>query len=193
MQDKTKEEAKAANEAEIVENKNEKMPAETGNEKESSSDRKSGEENNSGNRKDLLWSIAGIYLIYTAYDLGDSYFKKEEGSSLGFFLAGIAFGIIGAYLLYRVIRDNLRAEKRKKAEAAAQQAAAGEENGKAAGGREEKTLAEKAAGRKAAGQPQKMSISQRARLVESLSEAEDVPAQSESPDQPEISDDISDK
>ena len=97
---------------------------------------KSGEEESDtekqkvSNGRFILWSLAGVYLLYTSYSLCKGYVTGEEGTSMGFMLAGIAFAAIGAGLLFFGIKNMLSEEKIKKAKAAknaAMEAAAGGE------------------------------------------------------------------
>ena len=57
------------------------------------------EEQKVSNGRFILWSLAGVYLLYTSYSLCKGYVTGEEGTSMGFMLAGIAFAAIGAGLL----------------------------------------------------------------------------------------------
>ena len=58
------------------------------------------EEQKVSNGRFILWSLAGVYLLYTSYSLCKGYVTGEEGTSMGFMLAGIAFAAIGAGLLF---------------------------------------------------------------------------------------------
>ena len=49
------------------------------------------EEQKVSNGRFILWSLAGVYLLYTSYSLCKGYVTGEEGTSMGFMLAGIAF------------------------------------------------------------------------------------------------------
>ena len=93
-----------------------------------------------------------MYLLYTSYSLCKGYVTGEEGTSMGFMLAGIAFAAIGAGLLFFGIKNMLSEEKIKKAKAAknaAMEAAAGGELKK----------------EDASGQNRSMSIAERANMV----------------------------
>lgn len=84
----------------------------------------------------------------------------EEGTSMGFMLAGIAFAAIGAGLLFFGIKNMLSEEKIKKAKAAknaAMEAAAGGELKK----------------EDASGQNRSMSIAERANMVKNLEDEEE--------------------
>ena len=78
---------------------------------------KSGEEESDtekqkvSNGRFILWSLAGVYLLYTSYSLCKGYVTGEEGTSMGFMLAGIAFAAIGAGLLFFGIKNMLSEEK----------------------------------------------------------------------------------
>ena len=88
------------------------------------------EEQKVSNGRFILWSLAGVYLLYTSYSLCKGYVTGEEGTSMGFMLAGIAFAAIGAGLLFFGIKNMLSEEKIRKAKAAknaAMEAAAGGE------------------------------------------------------------------
>ena len=58
------------------------------------------EETKSPNARYVLWILAGGYLLYTAYSLCKGFIAGEEGTSIGFLLAGIAFAVIGAGLVF---------------------------------------------------------------------------------------------
>ena len=51
------------------------------------------EEQKVSNGRFILWSLAGVYLLYTSYSLCKGYVTGEEGTSMGFMLAGIAFAL----------------------------------------------------------------------------------------------------
>ena len=67
------------------------------------------EEQKVSNGRFILWSLAGVYLLYTSYSLCKGYVTGEEGTSMGFMLAGIAFAAIGAGLLFFGIKNMLSA------------------------------------------------------------------------------------
>ena len=118
------------------------------------------EEQKVSNGRFILWSLAGVYLLYTSYSLCKGYVTGEEGTSMGFMLAGIAFAAIGAGLLFFGIKNMLSEEKIKKAKAAknaAMEAAAGGELKKEA----------------ASGQNRSMSIAERANMVKNLEDEEE--------------------
>ena len=127
---------------------------------------KSGEEESDtekqkvSNGRFILWSLAGVYLLYTSYSLCKGYVTGEEGTSMGFMLAGIAFAAIGAGLLFFGIKNMLSEEKIRKAKAAknaAMEAAAGGELKK----------------EDASGQNRSMSIAERANMVKNLEDEEE--------------------
>ena len=45
------------------------------------------EEQKVSNGRFILWSLAGVYLLYTSYSLCKGYVTGEEGTSMGFMLA----------------------------------------------------------------------------------------------------------
>ena len=101
-----------------------------------------------------------MYLLYTSYSLCKGYVTGEEGTSMGFMLAGIAFAAIGVGLLFFGIKNMLSEEKIKKAKAAknaAMEAAAGGELKK----------------EDASGQNRSMSIAERANMVKNLEDEEE--------------------
>ena len=105
------------------------------------------EEQKVSNGRFILWSLAGVYLLYTSYSLCKGYVTGEEGTSMGFMLAGIAFAAIGAGLI----------KKAKAAKNAAMEAAAGGELKK----------------EDASGQNRSMSIAERANMVKNLEDEEE--------------------
>ena len=112
-------------------------------------------EQKSSNGRFLLWTLAGIYLLYTGYSLCKGFITGAEGTGMGFMLAGIAFAVIGVGLLFLSIKNMLSEEKLKKAKIAknaAMEAAAGGELNKET----------------ASGQHKSMSIAERANLVKEL-------------------------
>ena len=113
------------------------------------------EEQKSSNARFLLWTLAGIYLLYTGYSLCKGFITGAEGTSIGFMLAGIAFAVIGVGLLFLSIKNMLSEEKLKKAKMA--KSAALEAT---AGGELKKETA--------SGQHTSMSIAERANLVKEL-------------------------
>ena len=118
------------------------------------------EEQKVSNGRFILWSLAGVYLLYTSYSLCKGYVTGEEGTSMGFMLAGIAFAVIGVGLLVASIKTMISEDKLKKAKAAkdaAMAAAAGGELDKGDG----------------SGTKKSMSISERANLAKRLENEEE--------------------
>ena len=113
------------------------------------------EEQKSSNARFLLWTLAGIYLLYTGYSLCKGFITGAEGTSIGFMLAGIAFAVIGVGLLFLSIKNMLSEEKLKKAKMAKSAALEA-----ASGGELKKETA--------SGQHKSMSIAERANLVKEL-------------------------
>ena len=111
------------------------------------------EEQKVSNGRFILWSLAGVYLLYTSYSLCKGYVTGEEGTSMGFMLAGIAFAAIGAGLLFFGIKNMLS----EAAKNAAMEAAAGGELKK----------------EDASGQNRSMSIAERANMVKNLEDEEE--------------------
>ena len=56
------------------------------------------EEQKVSNGRFILWSLAGVYLLYTSYSLCKGYVTGEEGTSMGFMLA--AFFAAFAFLIF---------------------------------------------------------------------------------------------
>ena len=73
------------------------------------------EETKSPNARYALWILAGGYLLYTAYSLCKGFIAGEEGTSVGFLLAGIAFAVIGAGLVFVSIKNMISEDRLKKA------------------------------------------------------------------------------
>ena len=118
------------------------------------------EETKSPNARYALWILAGGYLLYTAYSLCKGFIAGEEGTSIGFLLAGIAFAVIGAGLVFVSIKNMIsedRLKKAKEATNAAVRAAAGGEFAK-----ESETEIHKS-----------MSIAERANLTKRLDDEEE--------------------
>lgn len=122
-------------------------------------------------RSMLLWCLAGIYLLYTGYSLCSNVVKGTEGGGIGFFLAGIVFLIIGCGLLFGAWKgyrklDRLRKEREglEKAEAEETAEDAVEEITEAESVRDDET---------SQAAPRKMSIAERAALVNRVENGED--------------------
>ena len=105
-------------------------------------------EQKSSNGRFLLWTLAGIYLLYTGYSLCKGFITGAEGTGMGFMLAGVG-------LLFLSIKNMLSEEKLKKAKIAKNAAMEA-----AAGGELKKETA--------SGQHKSMSIAERANLVKEL-------------------------
>ena len=118
------------------------------------------EQKPSSNARFMLWTLAGIYLLYTGYSLCKGFITGAEGTGIGFMLAGIAFAVIGVGLLVASIKTMISEDKLKKAKAAkdaAMAAAAGGELDKGDGSDTKKS----------------MSISERANLAKRLENEEE--------------------
>ena len=76
------------------------------------------EETKSPNARYVLWILAGGYLLYTAYSLCKGFIAGEEGTSIGFLLAGIAFAVIGAGLVFVSVKNMISEDRLKKAKEA---------------------------------------------------------------------------
>ena len=112
-------------------------------------------------RSYMLMFLAGLYIIYTGYRLCKNVMDGVEGGGAGFFAVGVAFIAIGAAMIFFGIRGYSREEKRKKAEEAAEMSKAQEET---------PTVTQSSA---------KMSIAERAKLTEHLSEEEETEEEAE--------------
>lgn len=112
-------------------------------------------------RSYMLMFLAGLYIIYTGYRLCKNVMDGVEGGGAGFFAVGVAFIAIGAAMIFFGIRGYSREEKRKKAEEAAEMSKAQEETPK---------VTQSSA---------KMSIAERAKLTEHLSEEEETEEEAE--------------
>lgn len=106
------------------------------------------------NRSCVLMFIAGLYLLYTGWQLCQNVLKGVEGGNWGFFAAGVGFFIVGAVMLFISGKNFLRREKEKK-EAEAREL------------QNHPLPEDKPQERKA------MTIAERARLAEGLSDRED--------------------
>ena len=151
MEENRNEELQEQTPVEKLQENTQELPEETGEEDEQKS---------FSNRRFLLWTLAGIYLLYTAYSLCKGYVTGEEGSSMGFMLAGIAFAAIGVGLLVVSIKNMLSEDKIKKAKAAKDAAM------EAAAGGELKT-------ENSSAQHKPMSIAERANLTKRLEDEEE--------------------
>ena len=142
----------------MEEQKNENLPEEV--QAENSTKEDNGEQEKASGRRMLLWGLAGIYLLYTGFSLCKGFINGEEGSQMGFMIAGIAFLAIGAGLIFVAARNALKSGKVKELKEAGE--AAGTEA--AAGGElksEDRPLTDHS-----------MSIAQRANLTQRLADEE---------------------
>ena len=112
-------------------------------------------------RSCMLMCLAGIYLVYTGYKLCKNVIDGVDGGAWYFMVAGIAFLVIGAGMLFYGGKGVIKDDKEKRAKAA-----------------EEKARLEKEAQEAGNG---KKSISDRANLVKDLNE--EVQEQTEKPEQ----------
>ena len=102
-----------------------------------------------------------MYLLYTSYSLCKGYVTGEEGTSMGFMLAGIAFAAIGAGLLFSALKicsQKRKSGKQKQRRMTAMEAAAG-------GELEERGMHP--------GRNRSMSIAERANMVKNLEDEEE--------------------
>ena len=137
----------------MEENKNEELQEQVQTESQK-------EQKPSSNARFMLWTLAGIYLLYTGYSLCKGFITGAEDTGIGFMLAGIAFAVIGVGLLVASIKTMISEDKLKKAKAAkdaAMVAAAGGELDKGDG----------------SGTKKSMSISERANLAKRLENEEE--------------------
>lgn len=137
----------------MEENKNEELQEQVQTESQE-------EQKPSSNARFMLWTLAGIYLLYTGYSLCKGFITGAEDTGIGFMLAGIAFAVIGVGLLVASIKTMISEDKLKKAKAAkdaAMAAAAGSELDKGDG----------------SGTKKSMSISERANLAKRLENEEE--------------------
>lgn len=117
-------------------------------------------------RNYTFMGIAALYLIYLGYELCMGFVQGKEGSNIGFCLMGVVFIGVGiAVVIYAVKGSRRRHELIKAAEAAeaAKEAAKDAEFEKLTAKTEEKKETTK-----------KMSISERARMVNYVEEHDDV-------------------
>lgn len=56
-------------------------------------------QNNTSTRSYIIRILAGLYLLYTGFQLCKGVLNGEEGSGWGFMAAGISFGVIAVILL----------------------------------------------------------------------------------------------
>ena len=111
-------------------------------------------------RSCILMTLAGLYLTYTGYRLCKNVLDGVEGGSWGFMAAGIIFAVVGIGMVIIGGKGLLRNEKEKKEAEAAQKAGVSD---KAIPETSEVKTAEPA---------KKMSIADRANLVNKVNEEE---------------------
>lgn len=109
-------------------------------------------------RNYTFMGIAALYLVYLGYELCMGFVQGKEGSGIGFFLMGVVFiGFGVAVVIYAVKGSRKRHAMMKAAEAA--EAAAAQEKEENEQGADVEIKKET---------PKKMSISERARMVNNL-------------------------
>ena len=108
-------------------------------------------------RSCVVMALAGAYVMYTGYNLCHDVLKGEEGSSWGFMAAGVIFLILGGAFVVKKDREALETKKAEDSQEADSEIPDGnpEENGEAAPA------------------PKKMSIADRANLVNRLEDEEE--------------------
>lgn len=148
----------------MEEQKNENLPEEV--QAENSTEEDNREQEKASGRRMLLWGLAGIYLLYTGFSLCKGFINGEEGSQMGFMIAGIAFLAIGAGLIFAAVRNALKSGKVKELKEAGE--AAGRAGTEAAAGGELKSEDRPLTDRS-------MSIAQRANLTQRLADEESEP------------------
>lgn len=70
-------------------------------------------------RSSIIMLLAGLYLLYTGYKLCKDVLDGVNGSSWGFFAAGVGFLIVGVIMLVISGRDLMKKDKAKRAAEAA--------------------------------------------------------------------------
>lgn len=117
-------------------------------------------------RSMLLWTLAGIYLLYTGYTLCANTIKGVDGGGIGFFIVGIVFLLIGGGLLFAAAKGYMKLDKKQKEQKAAEEAAAEKA--------EEENVEEIEAAAESAETPapHKMSIAERAALANQAEDGE---------------------
>ena len=81
---------------------------------EASAEEKETETVRNDQRSLTLWLVAGAFLAYTGYQLCRGYILKEEGSALGFFVVGAGFIGFGVFLVIKATRGLAKEDKEKK-------------------------------------------------------------------------------
>lgn len=86
------------------------------------SDGKESKEQGTPIRSSVIMLLAGVYLLYTGYQLCKNVLDGVEGSGWGFFAAGVGFLIVGVVMLVVGGRDLMKKDKAKReAQAAAEE------------------------------------------------------------------------
>ena len=106
--------------------------------------------------------LAGVYLVYTGYQLCKDVLTGVEGASVGFLAAGVAFLVIGGVILYKSCKNQWLRKQAKKAQEAKEMELDPQPE-------EPET-------------PRRMTIAERAKLTETLAEREADEAVSEEAD-----------
>lgn len=75
-----------------------------------------------------LWTLAGAYVLYLGYKLCKGVLDGADGSGPGFMVAGIAFIVVGGFMLFGGIRGLARNRKLKEEAEAAEADELPEEN-----------------------------------------------------------------
>lgn len=118
-------------------------------------------------RSCLMMAIVGAYLIYLGYNLITSVMSGAEGANIGFAAAGAAFILIGLFMLFVAFNGYTRYTKEKNAAAEAEKKEAEADQS------EEDTVDEGDSSEEEKPAQKKLSIAERAALVNHLSEEEE--------------------
>lgn len=110
-------------------------------------------------RSCIFMTLAGLYLVYTGYRLCRNVLDGVEGGSWGFMAAGVVFCVIGIGMVVVGGRGLMRNEKEKKAAEAAEKT-------------ESAVMNQKVVEEKPTESGKKMSITERANLVNKVMEEE---------------------
>lgn len=68
----------------------------------------------SGHGRQVLWMLAGIYLIYNGVTLIMGVMRDKPNHYMAMAAAGVVFIGVGAFVIIRTIRDELAAKKAEK-------------------------------------------------------------------------------
>lgn len=118
-------------------------------------------------RSCLMMAIVGAYLIYLGYNLISSVMAGAEGGNIGFAAVGVAFILIGLFMLFVAFNGYTRYTKEKNAAAEAEQKEAeADQSEEEAADEEDSTEEEKPV-------QKKLSIAERAALANHLSDEEE--------------------